>query len=120
MTNSQKTILDLLSSNNGPISFEKVKDYFRSIDQFPNKTTIYRNLEKLENEGLINRVVLSDQKMFWELAPSKSHNHIHLICNSCKNVECRDLKTKLDLNVEKFELINIEINLYGKCQKCSV
>jgi Fe2+ or Zn2+ uptake regulation protein len=121
MTSIQTSILELISSLKGPFSFDEVNNYFQKQSLYPNKTTIYRNLEKLEKEGIIKKINLSDQKMFWEVVDKShdhKHGHLHLVCSNCKNIECKEVEELFDLKIDKFQVGNIEITVNGKCQNC--
>ena len=112
-------IQNLIDNSNNPIEYKQISSYLQSNDLSPNKTTIYRNLEKLEQEGLIKKVLLSDQKQYWEKVQTNPHYHFHLICNLCKKIECREFTKVLDLDFIGFLIQKSEFNLFGLCQKCS-
>ncbi len=121
---TEPLIQQLINNGHSPINFEQIATFLESQNLKPNKTTIYRNLEKLEKDGLIKKVILSDQKQFWEVVHYNSkthqdHQHYHLICNSCTNIECQELPRiilpKLNFNVQR-----MEINLFGLCNNCQL
>jgi Fur family transcriptional regulator, peroxide stress response regulator len=120
MTPTKNTILEKIKNSKKPINFEQIRTHLTALGQSPNKTTIYRNLEKLEEQKLINKVTLSDQKMYWESSHNHSdHQHLHLVCNICQSVECRDFENKIDLNISGFVVNDYEITVSGTCQKCT-
>ena len=49
-------------------------------------STVYRNVQELQAKGLIDRVRLSGEEAFYELA-SLPH-HAHLVCSRCSRAEC--------------------------------
>ena len=115
MKNKQK-ILEIISTFSCPISAKIILEKF---DNKVNKTTIYRNIEKLLNEGII----LED---FWKngekLYSIKQNHHHHFICNKCwkkENIWCFiDLEIK---NLEKqfwFKVKNHSLVLNGVCKEC--
>jgi Fe2+ or Zn2+ uptake regulation protein len=114
------TIQDLLDNSKSPLEFSYISEYLQTIDLKPNKTTIYRNLEKLEKQKLIKKVILSDQKQYWEKNQKEPHLHFHLICNLCKKIECRELSKVLDLGFTDFVIQKADLNLFGLCQKCQL
>ena len=116
---TDKLIEALLKTRHSPADFADILQYLNSQGILPNKTTIYRNLEKLEKDGIIKKVILSDHKQFWELSQSNSdHQHYHLICQKCEKIECQDLDQSFQLQPSSFQTQKTELNLYGVCQNC--
>ena len=116
---TDKLINDLIKLKHAPIDFAEITNYLYSQGISPNKTTIYRNLEKLEKEGLIKKVILSDHKQFWEMAQTNpDHQHYHLICQKCEKIECRDLDQNFQPQLSNFQTQKTELNLYGFCHNC--
>ena len=109
-------IQTLITNSSSPVEYSQISDFLQSKDLSPNKTTIYRNLEKLQQDRLIKKVLLSDQKQYWEKLQTGSH--VHLICNLCKKIQCRELSKPLDLGLIGFSVQKSEFNLFGLCQKC--
>lgn len=116
---TDKLIRTLLKKKHTPVDFTEIASYLNSQGILPNKTTIYRNIEKLEKEGLIKKVIVSDHKQFWELTQTNlDHQHYHLICQKCEKIECRDLNQNFQLQLSNFQTQKTELNLYGFCQNC--
>ena len=81
--------------------------------------TVYRNLNSLQEEGLVNSVELPGQPPRWEL-PSENHHH-HFLCNTCDklyeiNACPEDLKHLLP---KGFSLEEHDILLRGQCNACA-
>jgi Fe2+ or Zn2+ uptake regulation protein len=80
--------------------------------------TIYRTLDSFERVGLINRVDLRANSIFYELG---GHHHHHIICNSCGTIE--ELETCLFKTLppsKKFAQINEHsLEFFGICKKCA-
>jgi Fe2+ or Zn2+ uptake regulation protein len=116
---TEESILELIESRHTPINFVDIFQNLKDSRVTPNKTTIYRNLEKLEKEGLIKKVILSDHKQYWELAQTNpEHQHFHLICQKCEKIECQELDSELAFKLINFKVLKTELNLYGFCQNC--
>jgi Fe2+ or Zn2+ uptake regulation protein len=118
MAKINKVILNSITKSDNPIDFIQISDTLNAQKLSPNKTTIYRNLEKLEQDGLIKKVLLSDQKQYWEKVQTSSHYHFHLVCNLCKKIECREFAKPLDLGFTDFLIQKSEFNIFGLCQQC--
>lgn len=88
-----------------------------------NKTTIYREIDKLLTNGLISEINLGDGVRRYEVV-SNSHHH-HLICTKCKSV------TKIDINddfseaeksiakTKNFKIQAHRLEFLGICHRCS-
>jgi Fe2+ or Zn2+ uptake regulation protein len=116
MTNKER-ILDIVSKNNCWMTAKNILESINNID----KTTIYRNLEKL----VYSWDFIEDFSNSWEKTYSiKENHHHHFICDKCSkkiNIGCI-----LDEKIKKFEKdLNIKINnhsflLSGFCEKCKL
>lgn len=88
-----------------------------------NKTTVYRILDRLENEGTIHSFSGSNGLKWYARChecTSHQHNdvHPHFECNECGKVECLDV----NISIPKMNNRNIEtanIMLKGQCSDCS-
>ena len=115
MNNKQK-ILEIITSKSCPIS---AKDILNIIWTDINKTTVYRNIEKLLNTWII----LEDFGKNWEKIYSlKQTHHHHFICDICEkkeniwcfiNFEIEDLENKFWFKVKNHSFV-----LNWICKKC--
>lgn len=85
-----------------------------------NKTTVYRQIEKLLNDNLIIEVELGDGKKRYELK-NLDHHH-HLVCKKCGRLEDIRLNEKVILNEvskkSKFKVENHSLEFFGICVNC--
>jgi Fur family ferric uptake transcriptional regulator len=88
-----------------------------------NKTTVYRILERLEEDGVIHSFMGGDG-LRWYAACSgcnaKHHHdaHPHTKCSDCGKVTCLEETIELP-NVQGFQVNSAEILLIGRCEKCA-
>jgi Fe2+ or Zn2+ uptake regulation protein len=119
MSEIANTIQEFIQFQNTPTDYSDIETCLLKSKPKTNKTTIYRNLEKLEKEGLIKKVILSDHKQYWELAQTNpEQQHFHLICQKCEKIECQELDSELAFKLINFKVLKTELNLYGFCQNC--
>ena len=129
MTLKRKTIistkvLDLLKKSNTPLSITQILDFLGKINIKPNKTTIYRLIDKLIETKIVTTITFSDSKTYFELT-NKGHHH-HFYCDSCNHIYCLDSchVDKLNINLNEllpsqlFKISRHDFNLYGVCEKC--
>jgi Fur family transcriptional regulator, ferric uptake regulator len=118
MSKVSNIIFNLINNSESPVDFGRISEALLLENETPNKTTIYRNLEKLESEGHIKKVLLSDQKQYWEKSHSIALAHFHLICNLCKKIQCREFSNMPEIQFSNFLIQKSEYNLFGICQNC--
>jgi Fur family zinc uptake transcriptional regulator/Fur family ferric uptake transcriptional regulator len=84
-----------------------------------NFSTVYRNLEMLVQEGIVNKVIVQDKTHAYELNVESEHHH-HMICMVCGNVQCIDY-CPIDNISEKhgFKHTDHRLEIYGFCKECS-
>lgn len=85
--------------------------------------TLYRTLKLLSSIGLIRELDFAEDHKHYELATGKTANHHHIICVSCnstievQNKTLQDISKKL-AKEHNFKLIDIQLKLFGLCEKC--
>lgn len=88
-----------------------------------NKTTIYRQLQALEDYNVIRAVHFTDRSIRYEMVNSSGHHH-HLVCLECKRIEDvsfpTDLKIQEDIIRKKhhFKVLQHSLEFFGLCKKC--
>tara|TARA_A100001015_G_C14943252_1_gene693480 strand:+ start:999 stop:1394 length:396 start_codon:yes stop_codon:yes gene_type:complete len=119
------TIIKFIKKSNTPVSFHDIKDELLTKNLNPNKSTIYRIIDKLLIKKEISQITSKTGTNYYE--NNNNHHHHHFICNTCKNAFC--LKSchihSLNINLNnllpnsEFQIESHDFNLYGKCDKCS-
>lgn len=89
----------------------------------PNKTTIYRQVEKMAKNGELERVQLENRGAGYEL---KREHHHHLVCNNCEKVEDVVLENeppfegKMTSGSRGFKIMSHTLEFYGLCRSCAI
>jgi len=107
-TSARRELLEILTQENKPISFEDVKSKI-SMD----KATFYRNASKFEEEEIVHSFESNDKKRYYEFQKS---SHAHFICNICNKIEC--LKNVKPVVLEGYTIADIIYK--GRCRECSL
>lgn len=120
-TKSVNTILSIFEHSQEALS---VVDLVGQLKNEMNKTTVYRILERLENDGTIHSFSGSNGLRWYakcqDCTAQHHHDvHPHFECNDCGKVEC------LDVNIPIPQLKNRHIDtatimLTGQCTDCMV
>jgi Fur family ferric uptake transcriptional regulator len=86
--------------------------------------TVYRTLQLLEQLGVINKHNFDDGCGRYELAgDEEDHQHHHLICLKCGEVQEveGDLLEHLEKEIEEkkeFKIIDHKVKFFGYCSRC--
>jgi Fe2+ or Zn2+ uptake regulation protein len=108
-------VLDLISGANLPVDANYLIDKLKV-----NKTTVYRQIDKLIQDNKIIEVELGDGKKRYE--PKDLKHHHHLVCNKCGRLEdikldekwiIKEVSKKTDFKVERHSL-----EFFGTCVNC--
>ena len=92
--------------------------------KFMNKTTIYRILEKLEDDGILHSFIGFDGvKRFARCKSCSKSNHSdvhpHFQCISCGKSECLDIEVNIP-QMSNREVLFSQLLIKGKCDLCMV
>ncbi|MCA9395214.1 MAG: transcriptional repressor [Candidatus Omnitrophica bacterium] len=131
MTQPRREIMKVLESTEGHLTAEDI--YLQVHEIYPNigLTTVYRNLEFLNEHGIVAKICFQHGKAKYELAEQYSpvgHHH-HLVCDECTKIinyndfmqeEVEFLETvERGLSRRyKFRITHHEIQFNGLCQDC--
>ena len=105
--------------------FELVREDYPEIGL----ATIYRTVQLLLDMQLVDRIMLDDGCVRYEIGDfldeqeGHRHHHHHLICTECGSVSAfrDDLLEDLEAYIEKktgFQVTDHELKFYGVCRKC--
>ena len=120
-TKSLESILNEFNKSNAAISAKQLIEY---LDNKFNKTTIYRVLDKLEEDGVLHSF-LGKNGLKWYAkcndCSSKNHQdvHPHFQCSDCGKVDCLEVS----ITIPKIPNRKIEFSqllIQGKCEECIV
>lgn len=119
-TKQREAILKILNLSEAPLSAEAVHEKIKY--DFPNVavSTIYRNLEKFEENGIVRREIFNDGVL--RFTPVGQHEHF-LICTCCSEKiplpECPVSEMEKMLMEETgYTISGHSLSIYGKCPKC--
>ena len=120
-TRSQERILKLLKTLNRAISAQDIYIELRSSQNI-GLATIYRALEALKLEGVVQVRTLASGESLYSLVQQDKH---HLTCLQCGQSilidECpvHELETQLH-NFHKFKIFYHTLEFFGLCHKCQL
>ena len=119
-TRSQERILNLLKTLNRAISAQDIYVELRNGSQSIGLATVYRALEALKLEGVVQVRTLASGESLYSLVQQDKH---HLTCLQCgKSIpidECpvHELETQLHQS-HKFKIFYHTLEFFGLCNHC--
>ncbi len=122
-TKQKQIILSILNKTDRPMSINEI--YAKVVLILPKiaKSTIYRNIDALLNQNLIDKYHLNDNEIFYRIKMnSQEHKHF-VICSDCKKVfnlpicPIHELENAMD--EEGFIIKDHQIQISGICKDCA-
>lgn len=118
-TKSVQTLLDI---------FEQSEEAFSSVHLVErlknemNKTTVYRILDRLKDEGILHSFTDKDGLQWYARCHgcSSSHHtdvHPHFQCKVCGKTECLDIDIPIPV-VPNHKIDSAELLFMGECEDC--
>lgn len=118
-TKSVKLVLNEFSKNSSTASVINLVERLKSE---MNKTTVYRILENLEDDGILHSFLDKNGHKWYAKCKDCSstlHNdhHPHFECVSCGKVDCLTIKLTLP-EIPNLKVEVLQVLLQGKCEAC--
>lgn len=119
-TRSQERILNLLKTTNRAISAQDIYVELRNSNQNMGLATVYRALEALKLEGVVQVRTLASSESLYSLAQQDKH---HLTCLQCgisipvNQCPVHELETKLHSS-HQFKIFYHTLEFFGLCNRC--
>ena len=118
-TKSVEVLLNEFNTSFGAISAKKL---IERLDSKFNKTTIYRVLDKLEDDGVLHSFLGKNGLKWYAKCDDCSHGkhqdaHPHFQCLNCGKMDCLTINVKIP-NIPNREVDISQILLQGTCEVC--
>jgi Fe2+ or Zn2+ uptake regulation protein len=121
ITPVRKALQGFFEKQEIPVDYAQIMAYLEKNALKVNKTTVYRQLDFLLEQGLIQELDFGEGKKRYEL--KKEHHH-HLICTDCNKVECIEIKENFkgqEAEINKktnFKISGHMLEFFGQCGSC--
>ncbi|CRZ33619.1 Fur family zinc uptake transcriptional regulator/Fur family ferric uptake transcriptional regulator [Herbinix hemicellulosilytica] len=122
-TKQKQLILSILKEADRPLSINEI--YSKTVCEIPKiaKSTIYRNIDAMLNQNMIEKYYLNDNEIFYSFKKDKN-NHTHfIICEDCKKVynlpDCPLKELENSIEAEGFIIKDHQLQITGICKNCA-
>ena len=101
-----------------------IKDLYSKLENKTGLTTIYRLVDKMVNDGVLNKIIGKDNVTYYQYLEKCDHeNHFFLKCENCGDmihIDCDCINELSDhiINEHNFKLNNEHIIINGLCKNC--
>lgn len=123
-TSGRKSLVTVLAEAGAPLTIMGILAKQPSLAL----SSTYRNLVVLEQAGVVQRIVTSDEYARYELAEDLTEHHHHLICSDCGSVVDFTIADQLEHALDQalrrvakrkdYVLDHHRLDLVGVCPAC--
>jgi len=119
---ARRAVIELLAGQNCCLTAQEIFDELRASGRRVGIASVYRILELLTAEGVVQRIDLGSGTARYEPVLPDGHHH-HLVCDSCGKVEAFEdpaLESAL-MRVEQrsgYAVAAHDVVLHGACADC--
>jgi Fur family ferric uptake transcriptional regulator len=120
---ARRAVIDLLAEQDCCLTAQEIFDRLRVSHRRVGIASVYRVLDLLTSEGLVQRIELGSGIARYEPAHSDGEHHHHLVCDSCGKVEAfedRSLEQAIHRLEESsgYAVAGHDVVLHGACSDC--
>lgn len=120
-TKQKQIILNIIKQYNTNFT---INDIYNKTNKSVGLTTIYRLIDKLILDGLVNKYIDGNYTYYEYLGNCTNNNHFYLKCNKCKRLIHVDCDCISDLYNHIYKKHNFIMNknkiiINGICDKCN-
>ena len=119
LTRNRKNLVEALARAEHPLSAGELRQKagFSETDL----VTVYRNLERFQSAGILQRIPLENGSQLFELTDLDDHFH-HLICRECHKTERLDIclgdQLSRQATLMGYKQVKHVLEVYGVCGDC--
>ena len=122
-TPNRQRLLEVIGNNSSPLSAQQIYETLKRTDNI-NRVTVYRILDLLVDNGLVDRINGGGRSFVYGLAPNENHPaHPHFFCKSCGSLECLNPQS-LNVDLQPMQrtfaglIEHVEVRVDGVCKNC--
>lgn len=116
-------LLQIFSAEKSPFSVAEIEKKLAKKKLFPNKTSLYRQMETLEEKNILSKTIFTNGVAHYEM---HADHHHHFQCDGCQKIECihdRDIEDAIhalehELQKKGLSHLSHHFSLSGMCKNC--
>jgi Fe2+ or Zn2+ uptake regulation protein len=124
ITKTRKAIIEMLCSSHILLTAPEIQERLKTLEISVNKTSVYRELEFLLSQKLIQEVHIKPRVTHYESALHPHHHH--LVCTGCgdtKDIETNEFEKTMQQVEYKaaqqgFAVKEHSLEFFGTCASC--
>lgn len=122
LTRVRKALVALFAEQSSPLSAEEVGKLLSRQTLRADRTTIYREITFLKEQGVIAEVEFGDGRKRYEAAQRPHHHHV--VCTNCKavlDVTAEPNMAEQERNIarrSRFKITGHSLEFFGLCAAC--
>ncbi len=119
-TRQRKLILEILIKAQRPLAAQKIFKRLEGKDKKLRLSTVYRNLNYFQREGMVRSLQFQGKESYFELKGEEHHHHLICInCNQMIPLDCPLHRLESSLEDETgYLILDHQMKMYGLCPKC--
>jgi len=125
MTKLRQGMVSLFYTSQKPLSAGEVMMTLLKQGISVNKTSVYRELQFLELQGVVKTVLLSAEEARYERAGDHHHHVVCRKCNAVEDIHAESVEEALDKaesnigRTSKFSEVSHSLEFFGVCRRCT-
>lgn len=122
-TPNRVDVLEVVGDNSFPLSATDIYQILKRRSSI-NRVTVYRILDLLVDQGVVERLSTGGRTFYYGLAPNENHReHPHFYCKECGQMDCLNpeslsVDTQSLWNTYPGRIDKVEIRVDGICKNC--
>lgn len=123
-TRQQKAILNFMAGNEGEyVTVSQIAAHLRQVGEPVGLTTVYRQLDKLEKDGIVHKIVLDGNSGAFYQYAGKEAGRLLLKCEDCGGItpmDCSHMEGLYEhvMQEHRFQVNPYRTMFYGVCDAC--
>ena len=120
---ARRAVIELLAGQDCCLTAQEIFDRLRGSERRVGIASVYRVLDLLASEGLVQRIDLGSGVTRYEPVASGGQHHHHLVCDACGKVEAFE-DPALERAIHEVEetsgyaVAGHDVVLHGACSDC--
>ncbi len=121
LTKLRKAVLKELDFARKPLSAAEIIEQLKKHGLEPHKTSIYREITFMLEQGIITKITFGERQDRFELAAIEHHHHA--VCQSCgeiEDIDCSEGIREIEkmLHAQDFKVNFHLVEFIGLCKNC--